>query len=104
MRGQSKIDISEQKPLKFTALTDGYEMVSNDATVKILLRRITVMDGFMESGFYSTKLWIKEDNGWIEANNTKNYTTKEEFITDMEGSEDFTQALRDYRQWKENTR
>ena len=96
MQGQQRINISENKPSKFIELSDGYEMISNDATIKIVLSKITVMDGSMESGFYSTKLWIKEDDGWIKVSDTSNYPTKEKFIEKMYESEDFTQAMRDY--------
>ena len=96
MQGQQRVNISEQKPSKFIVLTDGYEVLSNDATIKIILRPVTIMDGSMESGFYSTQMWIKEGDGWLSVSNTKNYGSKEEFIKDIIGSEDFTQAMRDY--------
>lgn len=96
MKGQSKIDISEQKPSKFTELSDGYEMINNNSTMKIVLHSVTVMDNAMESSFYSTRIWIKEDNGWIEVKGTKNYPTKDGFIEDMSKAEDFTEAMRDY--------
>ncbi len=102
MQGQQKINIIEQRVPKFTERSGCYEVISNDSSIKIVLRHISVMDGSMESGFYSTRMWIKEDNAWIEVNNTKNYNTKEEFIKDISASEDFTQAIRDYEEYKFN--
>lgn len=98
MQGQQRINISEQKPAKFIELADGYEVLSNDSTIKIILRPVTIMDGSMESGFYATTMSIKEGDGWIAVNNTKNYGSKEEFIKDIIGSEDFTQAVMEYQQ------
>ena len=85
------------KPSKLIELPDGYQVTSNDGTVMIELLHTTVMDGGMESGFYHTKMWIKEGNGWTEVNNTQSYRSKEEFIDSIKDSEDFTQALSDYK-------
>ena len=99
MRGQQKIDIREEKVLKFTEHRNGYELVSNDGETKIALLHTMVMDGSMESSFYYTKIWILEDGGWIETDSSKSYKTKEEFISDISNSQDFTQAMRDYEEY-----
>lgn len=96
MQGQRKISISEQKPSKLMVYNDGYEAVSNDGSMKIQLRHTVVMDGSIESGFYYTVIWIKEDNGWIKTNGSKSYKTKEEFISDIRNAEEFTEAVKDY--------
>ena len=97
MLGQHRTLLQEQKVSKFIELSDGYKMESNDGTIRILLRHITVMDGAIESGFYSTKTWIKESEGWIEVNNIQNYRNKEDFIKAISESEDFTEAIKEYR-------
>ena len=96
MQSQQRVNITEQKPSKFIELADGYEVLSNDSTIKIVLHKVTVMDGAMDSTFYSTRMWIDEGNGWLSVGNTQNYRTKEEFIGKIRESEDFTQAARDY--------
>lgn len=96
MQGQTKVQINEIPPRKLTKLSDGYEVVNNDGTIKIVLRHVTVMDGSMESGFYSSILWVKEDNGWVKGDASKNYKTKEEFIKAISESEEFTQACREF--------
>ena len=98
MQGQQKTNITEQKVPKFSILSDSYEVISNDATIKIVLRPVSVMEGSMERDFFSTKMWIKEGDGWVLVNNTKNYNSKEEFIKDISSSEHFTQAIRDYEE------
>ena len=96
MIGQQKVNISEEKPAKYIPHTNGCEVISNDEQMKIELRHITVMDGSMESDFYHTTMWIKEDGGWLMVNNTNSYKTQEEFISAISQVEEFTQAMRDY--------
>lgn len=86
-----------QKPSKMIEHPDGYEVISNDGTIKVRLLHTIILEGSMESGFYYTKMWIKEGNGWAEVNNTQSYRSKEEFIDAISESEDFTQALSDYK-------
>ena len=96
MQGQQKVNISELRPSKLIKTADGYEVLSNDGTIKIQLRHTTVMDGSMESDFYHTVMWIMEDGGWLKVNSTQNYRTKEEFIRTIDESEDFTQAMAEF--------
>ena len=102
MQGQQMINIEEHRVPKFTEHPNGFEVVSNDGSIKIVLQHTTVMNGSMESDFYSTKTWIKEESGWIEVNGTQNYSTKEAFIEVIRDNEDFTQAMRDYEEYKFN--
>jgi hypothetical protein len=97
MKGQERVNITEERPSKFVEGTDGYEVTSNDETIRIQLRHATVMDGGMESDFYHTEMWVKEDNGWIRANNVQNYKTKKEFIDAIRDVEEFTQAIAEMR-------
>lgn len=85
------------KPSKFVERANGYEVINNDGTVKIALCHTTVMDGSMESGFYYTVMWVLEDGGWTKVSNTQSYRSKEEFINAISDSEDFTQALSEYK-------
>lgn len=88
---------SIEKPSKFIEHSDGYEMISNDGEVKVCLLHSTLMEGSIDSDFYYTVTWILEDVGWVRANNTSNYKTKEEFIEAISNSEDFTQAVSELR-------
>lgn len=97
MIGQQKVNINEHKPSKFIENADGYEVTSNDGTVKIALRHMTTLDGSMESGFYYTVIWVLEDGGWTKVNNTQSYRTKQEFLNALEESEGFAEAFSEYR-------
>lgn len=85
------------KPSKFVERPDGYELTSNDGEVKVALQKTTVMDNSMESDFYHTVMWIREEGGWTRVDNTQSYRSKEEFINAISDSEDFTQALSEYK-------
>lgn len=80
------------KPAKGVELADGYEITSNDGTIKIRLLHITVMDGGMESGFYHTVMRIKEGTGWTEVSDIQNYNSKEKFLETIKDIEEFSQA------------
>ena len=84
------------KPSKIVIHPDGYEVINNDGTIKVALQRTTVMNDSMESSFYHTIMWVKEDKGWTLVNNTESYKTKEEFIKAIEEAEEFSQAYREY--------
>ena len=86
-----------EKPSKLVEHTDGYEVISNDGTTKLQLLHTTLLDGSMESGFYYTKMWIKEGEGWTEVNNTQSYRSKAEFIDAIRELEDFTEAIKEIK-------
>ena len=102
MQGQQRVKIVEHKVSKFIERFGCYEVMSNDNTMKIVLRNVSVMDDSMERAFFSTTTWIKEDNGWVKCNDTQNFPSREAFIEALKASEDFTQAIRDYEEYKFN--
>lgn len=102
MKGQQKRNIIEMIPPKFAENENGYEVVSNDSTVRLLLRHVTVMNGGMESEFYSTVMYVKEDGVWVHVNNTQNYRTKEEFINAISAAEEFTEAVAEFNNQNNN--
>ena len=81
------------KPMKGVETPDGYEVTSNDGTIRIELRHATVMDGAMESTFYHTVMWIKEGTGWLKVNETQNYRSKDDFLDAISNVEEFSEAV-----------
>ena len=98
MMGQTKTQISEQKPMKYIEHGGGCEVISNDGTLKIELHHATKMEGAMENEFYYTEVYFLEDGGWQRAINSDTYRTKEDFIKAIDGTEEFTQAIKDFEQ------
>lgn len=102
MKGQQKVYGIELIPPKFVENEHGYELVSNDGTMRLFLRRIIMMEGSMERDFYSTVMWIKEEGVWVQVSNTQNYRTKEEFINAISQAEDFTEAIAEFNNQNNN--
>lgn len=90
---QHRID----KPSKLIELPDGYDVTSNDGTIKMMLHRCVARQEAMESDFYSTTMWIKEGNGWTKVRNSQSYRTKEDFIDALSKVEEFSQAISEYK-------
>ena len=87
-----------QKPSKFVERPNGFEVTSNDGTMKIELRQYSILDGSMESSGFYTTMWIREGEGWIKVSNTQPYHTKEDFIKAISEVEEFTEAIKERRQ------
>ncbi len=86
---------TEGKRPKFIRQENGCEMISNAGDVKIVLARIVSFSTEIEQEFYSTKVYIREDTGWLLTNNTHNYPSEDAFYDAIRDSEDFSEAVRE---------
>ena len=89
--------IEEIQPPYFLLMNGGCEATSNKRDMKIKLHHSTILAGAMENQTYYTVTYIREDDGWIRTENQHTFSSIEEFMDKLRGSEDFTSAYRDYQ-------
>jgi hypothetical protein len=87
---------TENKIPKFIPNTDGCEVLTNDGELKVVLRKSTSFAGEMEQSAYVAVYYIKEGDGWLKTETTKSFVSMREFISELRGTEEFWQAMRDY--------
>lgn len=83
---------------KFVSHRSGCEVISNQGDMRILLKRTISFFNDMEQTFYLSEYYVKEDNGWLKTNTSKTYNSTGEFIRDLAATEEFSQAVREYKE------
>ena len=91
-----KVEIQEQKPSLLVEHDNGIEAVSNDGTMKIILRKVNLFVEGAARDIYATLFYIKEGNAWIKTSESHTYNTKEEFIKALRETEEFYKAVDEY--------
>lgn len=76
---------------------NGCEITSNDGQMRIVLTKLRTYLGIMEQEHYNSTYYINEDDGWEKVDESHTYTSISEFIRALDGAEDFTEAVREYK-------
>lgn len=90
-------DKKELTPARMLATTSGYEVLSNEGDIKIILRKTTVFDNNANADIYALTYFIKTDEGWVKGLNQQSYRTREEFIRSIANVEEFSTAYNELR-------
>ena len=85
----------EQRPAKCIRHSNGYEVISNDGEMKILLKHQTIYST-MENESYAAVYYIMEDGEWILTNTQNTFPSVQDFFRRLRDSEEFTQAVKDF--------
>lgn len=90
----------QEKPSKCVKTERGYEVLTNNGKMKIVLTRHRYFRENLSDSCYISTYYVKEGNGWLKTNTHNTHSTIEEFFRALNQTEDFTQAMEDYKQYK----
>lgn len=76
--------------------SNGCEVLSNDRELKLVLSRTISFMTEVEQEFYSVKYYVKVDDGWELTNTAKSYQSADDFMRELDGTEEFTNAVREW--------
>lgn len=77
---------------------NGYEVLSNDNKIKVILQQNLVFTGTIETELYTAHYYVKDDTGWIKANMSHTYESKQDFIRSIRQADAFSQAINELRE------
>lgn len=76
----------------------GYEVLSNDRKIKIILHETTVMSGAMETELYIAHYYVKEGTEWFKTNTAHSYESERDFISSICQTDAFSEAISELRE------
>ena len=80
---------------------DTMEVISNDRQLKIAIVKSRVIQDGEINEFYRSVYWVKDGLEWERVSESQNYKTADEFLSAIEGADDFTLAVADIKRQKE---
>ena len=95
---QQKIHIEEQRIPKYMPTRNGCEVTSNNDDIRICFNHSFSFIDDMEQEHFTAIYFVKEGDGWLRTNTVKPYRSMDDFIRDLSDTEEFTQAIRDYKE------
>ena len=93
---QEKVNIQEQRVPKFISTLNGFEILSNDGSVKIILSRSRIFSGQMENEHLSVTYYVKEGEGYEKSNTQDSYPSIDDYMRRLANNEEYTEACMDY--------
>ena len=92
-------------------INEGYELVSNDRNMRLLIRKVSYTDDNtgQQGSIFRVACFVREDGGWIKTSEESSATTITDYVRLLNKSLQFTKAVKEYREqmdikevWREN--
>ena len=81
-------------------INEGYELVSNDRTMRLLIGKVSYTDDNtgQQGSIFRVACFVREDGGWIKTSEESLTKTITDYVKQLNKSLQFTKAVKEYRE------